>query len=295
MDAIADIWTILTPVLRLAFYPALLLAVGGVLFSMLMARHLGKAGQDYTARVTVRAALVGLGLAAAHVPAAAGNLAGDLQGMLDPMLIALVLETPTGAAAGMGAAGFLLILLVQQFARDPLHPARITGPGLVILSMMLAGHVTMGGRLAAILLALHLAGLAFWVGALLPLRAMSRDPAPYGGLPALAGLAGAFGRIAGWLVPMLIVAGLAYAAILLGSASAVLTTSYGNLLLAKIGFVGGLLMLAAHNRWRLVPEIAEGKPDAAGRLARSIGWEILAVFGILLATSLMTTSVTLPG
>ena len=60
-----EIWTILTPVLRFAFYPALLLAVGGVVFSMLMARHLGQAGQDYTARVTGRAALVGLGLAAA--------------------------------------------------------------------------------------------------------------------------------------------------------------------------------------------------------------------------------------
>ena len=290
-----EIWTILTPVLRFAFFPALLLAVGGVVFSMLMARHLGQAGQDYTARVTGRAALVGLGLAAAQVPAAAGNLAGDLPGMIDPMLIALVMETPTGAAASMGAAGFLLILVVEKFANDPLHPARITGPGLVILSMMLAGHVNMGGRLAAILLALHLLGLSFWMGALLPLRTMSRDPAAYGGLPALAGLAGAFGRIAGWLVPMLVVAGLAYAAILLGSASAVLTTSYGNLLLVKVGIVGVLLALAARNRWRLVPAIGDGKPAAADRLAQSIAWEILAVFGILAATSLMTTSVTLPG
>ena len=191
----------------------------------------------------------------------------------------------------MGAAGFLLVLVVEKFAEPasrkdhrprPRHHHDARRP------------CDLGGRLAAILLALHLLGLSFWMGALLPLRTMSRDPAAYGGLPALAGLAGAFGRIAGWLVPMLVVAGLAYAAILLGSASAVLTTSYGNLLLVKVGIVGVLLALAARNRWRLVPAIGDGKPAAADRLARSIAWEILAVFGILAATSLMTTSV-VPG
>lgn len=290
-----EIWTILTPVLRLAFYPAVLLAVGGVVFSMLMARHLGQAGQDYTARVTGRAALVGLGLAAAQVPAAAGNLAGDLPGMIDPMLIALVMETPTGAAASMGTAGFLLILVVEKFASDPLHPARITGPGLVVLSMMLAGHATTGGPLTAVLLAVHLAGLGFWMGALLPLRAMSLNPEGHGGMQALAGTAEAFGRLAGWIVAILVIAGTAYAALLLGSVNALLTTSYGNLLLVKIAFVSGLLALAALNRWRLVPGIRQGQDGAADRLAASIGMESLAVLGILIATALMTTSVSLPG
>ena len=105
----SDIWIILTPLLRFAFYPALLLAIGGVIFSSVMARHLGLAIQAYTGRVTMRAAVIGLCIAGLQIPAAAGNMAGDLAGMGDPLLIALVLETPAGAAAVMAAAGFLLI------------------------------------------------------------------------------------------------------------------------------------------------------------------------------------------
>ena len=44
----SDIWIILTPLLWFAFYLALLLAVGGVIFSSVMARHLGLAIQAYT-------------------------------------------------------------------------------------------------------------------------------------------------------------------------------------------------------------------------------------------------------
>ena len=295
VDSMPEIWSILTPAMRLAFYPAVLLAVGGVVFSMLMARHLGPALHRYTGRVTRRAALGGVILAGLQVPAAAGNLAGDLSGALDPVLIDLVLETPAGAAAGMAVAGFMLVLVAERLTTDPLHPVRITGPGLVILSLMLAGHVTVGGKLAGMMLAVHLLGLGFWMGALLPLRAMSRNPDNYGGTPALADAAEAFGTIAGWLVPVLIAAGAAYAAILLGSFSALPATPYGNVLLVKAGLVGCLLGLAALNRWRLVPAIRAGKTGAAGRLASSIGWEVLVVLGILAATSLMTTSVSLPG
>ena len=123
----SDIWIILTPLLRFAFYPALLLAIGGVIFSSVMARHLGLAIQAYTGRVTMLAAFAGLCIAGLQIPAAAGNMAGDLAGMGDPLLIALVLETPAGAAAVMAAAGFLLTLVVELAVKEPSHPLRITG------------------------------------------------------------------------------------------------------------------------------------------------------------------------
>ena len=134
-----DIWIILTPLLRIAFYAALLLAIGGVIFSGVMARHLGRAIRAYTGRVTLRAAFAGLCIAGLQTPAAAGNMTVDLVGMGDPLLVALVLETPVGAAYLMAAAGFLLILLAELALKDPAHPLRITGPGLVIMSLLLAG------------------------------------------------------------------------------------------------------------------------------------------------------------
>ena len=56
----SDIWTILTPLLRFAFYPALLLAIGGVIFTGVMARHLGPALRAYTGWLTMWAAFAGL-------------------------------------------------------------------------------------------------------------------------------------------------------------------------------------------------------------------------------------------
>ena len=290
----SDIWIILTPLLRFAFYPALLLAIGGVIFSGVMARYLGLAIQAYTRRVTMLAAFAGLCIAGLQIPAAAGNMAGDLAGIGDPLLIALVLETPAGAAAVMAAAGFLLILVVELAVKDPSHPLRITGPGIVILSMLLAGHVTTGGLQAGILLAVHLAGLGFWLGALLPLRAMCRDPQKFGGQAALADLADVFGRRAIWIVPVLLIAGTLYAVMLVGSFAALATTPYGQVLMVKVGLVSGLLGLAALNKLLLVPALRSGEAAAHSRLRRSIDWELAGVAAVLLATSLMTTSLLLP-
>ena len=290
----SDIWIILTPLLRFAFYPALLLAIGGVIFSSVMARHLGLAIQAYTGRVTMRAAFAGLCIAGLQIPAAAGNMAGDLAGMGDPLLIALVLETPAGAAAVMAAAGFLLILVVELAVKDPSHPLRITGPGIVILSMLLAGHVTTGGLQVGVLLAVHLAGLGFWLGALLPLRAMCRDPQSFGGQAALADLANVFGRRAIWIVPVLLIAGTLYAVMLVGSVAALATTPYGQVLMVKVGLVSGLLGLAALNKFLLVPALLSGEAAAPLRLRRSIDWELAGVAAVLLATSLMTTFLLLP-
>jgi putative copper resistance protein D len=290
----SDIWTILTPLLRFAFYPALLLAIGGVIFSGVMSRQMGPAIRAYTGRVTRWAAFAGLCIAGLQIPAAAGNMAGDLAGMGDPLLVALVLETPGGAASLMAAAGFLLIMLAELALKDPSHPLRITGPGLTVLSMLLAGHVTTGGIQAGILLAVHLAGLGFWLGALLPLRAMCRDSQRFGGQVALADLAEMFGRWAIWIVPVLLIAGTLYAVMLVGSVAALVTTPYGQVLMVKAGLVSGLLGLAALNKFRLVSALRRGETTAPLRLCRSIDWELAGVAAVLLATSLMTTSLLLP-
>ena len=287
----SDIWTILAPLLRFAFYPALLLAIGGVIFSGVMARQMGPAIRAYTGKVTRRAALAGLCIAGLQIPAAAGNMAGDLAGMGDPLLIALVLETPAGAAAVMAAAGFLLILVVELAVKT--RPIRSGSPARASILDAAAGHVTTGDC-RRILLAVHLAGLGFWLGALLPLRAMCNDPERFGGQAALADLADLFGRRAIWIVPVLLIAGTLYAMMLVGSVAALVTTPYGQVLMVKVGLVGGLLGLAALNKFRLAPALRDGGAAAPSRLRRSIDWELAVVAAVLLATSLMTTSLLLP-
>jgi len=79
-----------------------------------------------------------------------------------------------------------------------------------------------------------------------------------------------------------------------GSLSALLSTAYGWTLLAKLGVVAGLMVLAALNKWRFVPALASGDPTTASHLRRSIQIEALAVLLILLATATLTSITTPP-
>jgi putative copper resistance protein D len=64
--------------------------------------------------------------------------------------------------------------------------------------------------------------------------------------------------------------------------------------MVKVGLVSGLLGLAALNKFLLVPALRSGEAAAPSRLRRSIDWELAGVAAVLLATSLMTTSLLLP-
>ena len=103
----SDIWTILAPLLRFAFYPALLLAIGGVIFSGVMARQMGPAIRAYTGRVTRRAAFAGLCIAGLQIPAY--MLVVGLSGL--PVLV--------------GAVAFMLLIFGQIPINDALL-SRIT-------------------------------------------------------------------------------------------------------------------------------------------------------------------------
>ena len=286
-----EIWTILLPLLRWIFYPAMLLAVGGVAFSLLMRPWLPAEIEGYLGRVTTHAALVALGLAMLQLPVTAGSLGGDLASAVDPLLLMLVIEAPVGRSALVAAGGLVLLLAAERVTAAIPGVVRALPPAIVILSMTLVGHATSRGLLTGLLLSLHLAGIGFWLAALLPLRRMCIAPAGDG---ALALLAAEFGRLALVLVAMLVTAGLCYAALLLGSVTALFDTAYGQVLLVKIGLVSGMLVLAAVNRFRLVPALHEDVTMAAPRLRRSIEMEMGLAGLILLASSLLTTSVTLP-
>src|SRR5258706_536957 len=99
-------------------------------------------------------------------------------------------------------------------------------------------------------------------------------------------MAGGFSAIAGWLVPLILVVGLGMAWILAGSL-AVLRQPYGQLLIAKIVGFALLMLLAAANRWRLVPALAAGSPVSA--LRRSILMEIALLVAVLSTTAVLTT------
>ena len=171
--------------------------------------------------------------------------------------------------------------------------ARVVAAATVLLSLTVVGHATRLGAVTGVLLAIHLGGIAFWLGALLPLRRMC-VAAPETGSQSLAAVADRFGRLAQVIVSGLVAAGLIYAALLLGSVAALLTTGYGLALLLKILLVGALLWLASRNRLRIVPALVDGDASAAAALRRIIDLEVITVLAILALSAVLTSSLDLP-
>lgn len=237
-------------------------------------------------------------LALLQLPVTAGILGGDLASAFDPYLLKVVLGTPPGLSALVATAGLALMLVIERVPAAVPPVIRVVPPVVVILSMTLVGHATSRGVLTGMLLSLHLAGIGYWLAALLPLRRMCvapmDDPASDDPVAELATLAEEFGRLALVLVAMLVVAGLCYAALLLGSFDALFSTAYAQVLLVKMALVSGVLGLAAVNKFRLVPALRVGTGRATERLRRSIEIEIGIAGPIFLATSLLTTTANMP-
>jgi len=289
-----EIWDILRPLTKFCLYLAMCMAAGGVIFEVLFRRFVPEVTQRHVSRLVGIAAWAGLVLVGARLVVAAGSLGGDLASMTDPVLLGLVMKSPLGLSSVVAGIGLAMITVIARVKARGEQAARIVAAATVLLSLTLVGHATTLGAVTGVLLALHLGGVAFWLGALLPLRQMCGDAGDADSMAMLADIADRFGRNAQRVVPVLIVAGVAYAAILTGSVAAMLTSGYGLALLVKIGLVAGLLGLAARNRFRIVPALQAGDLSAALRLRRTIDWEILVAMAVLVMSSLLASSLTLP-
>ena len=272
---------------KAAGYGAALLAMGGVLFAAAFRRLAAPDVLRLARRLAVAAALAGLAVLAARFGIRAARISGmGWAGAVDPMMLGFVWQSPLGAAAiwrGLGEAAVLAVLLPGAGVWVALG-----GALAVAVSYAQVGH-SLGEPRAALagLLVVHLLAVAFWVGALAPLRRAARGPEG-------AALLHRFGTVAAGAVGLLVVAGTGLAWLLAGGPSALLGTAYGLGLLAKVAVVAGLLGLAALNKWRLVPALASGAPHAPAVLRRSIAVEAAAVTAILLATAAITTMTTPP-
>ena len=268
-------------------YSAALLAMGGVLFSIIFAKRAEVSVLRLARRLAVGAALIGLAVLAVRFGIRAARISGmGFDGATDPMMLGFVWESPLGTAAIWRGIGELAIvaILVHRIGQW----IALAGSLAVAISFAQVGHALGEPRVAlAVLLVLHLLAAAFWVGALIPLRQAAL-------VPAGADLLHYFGNLAAGGVAALMLAGTSLAWLLSGSATALFGTAYGLALLVKVAIVAVLLGFATWNKVRLVPALRAEKPGAAHALRRSISMEMLAVVLILLATATITSVTTPP-
>ena len=272
-----------------AFYASALVATGGVLFRLALAWEQGGVGLG---RSIVTAAWLALALLFLQWPLQAGFLGGStLAAAFDPMLLGIVSESAQGSRMILAASGLLLlhgVLIDSGRMRYLGFGLSVIGVILVFLAFTQVGHTRDEPRwLLAGLLLVHLAAVAFWVGALFPLYRMAGQAVPH---RVAARILADFGRVASVTVGLLLVAAVGLSWLLVGGIAPLLETAHGQTLLIKIALVLLLLGLAALNKWRLVPAFERGERSANRRLRRSILGEGLLVLLILLVTALMTTT-----
>ena len=285
-----DIWIIFTPILKVLLYIATFGSVGSFLFSLQFGKQLTAEQQTYCNYLTHKSNLIGAVTALLMILSGAGNLGGDLTSVIDLSLLQLAIESKSGVGYSTAFTGFAVMLIAHSLRGNAKRFVLMIGSVAILFSATMSGHSQLGGVLTQSLLMVHLFGIAFWLGALLPFRWICMQPDTNN----LGALAHRFGVLAMGYVSLLLSAGLGYAYLLLGDVSLIFTTRYGNVLLIKIVLAGALLSLAALNKFKLVPSLEITSPQAVRRFQSSVKFEIALVIVILITSSLLTTSMTLP-
>lgn len=273
---------LLSVIARALGFVALFQAVGASFFLAVFESGLDRSPQRIR-RLARIAAAAGLVLVLGHLALEPARLAGDFDGLWDRGLQQLAWRSRAGVAQLLQALG-LLVILAAPGSLPAAQSRWASGGGLLAVgAFLLTGHTQahpLRGLLAP-LLALHLLIVAFWFGALGPLVLVSRLEPKVRATAILH----RFSRLAGWLVPLILLAGLSMGALLAGSLS-VLRTPYGELLVAKLAGFLLLMLLAVANRWRWVPAFA------ADGNARPLRTSIAAEFGLMVAILAITAVLT---
>ena len=220
-----------------------------------------------------------------------------LSDMWDINYLNILINTATGHIYIIRAVSFLALLVFMLFKlnRGTTQVSKIEGTIFVILLMPIIisfsqlGHITQLTLFAQFLLSIHVLVMSLWMGSLYPLWKTSQL---LNGIP-LEERMHLFGRIAAFIVGILVVSGLSVALLLIKDIETLLHTSYGQGFMIKILFVLSILVLAAFNKWYFTPRLQE--PKFAKKLGYAILFEMLLGLSVLLTTGYITTVVGIGG
>ena len=301
----AGAWELAQVLVKCVVYACMAASVGGLLVAALLQQQGGGDAVDAAGwyRQQRRSLLRHVALAASqgllftlllYLLQVGAILRAGLVGMFDPTFIRALAATAVGTGCAAKAAGFVLALVavlgvaprVVGEERRPLPPwLWAAGSAALLLfasSFAVLGHVAPLRWPLQLAVMVHVAAVLLWVGALLPLRRLCAS----GPLPPLQALLRQFGMLGWGLVAAVLLGGLTVLWQLVGTVDALFTTAYGLTLLSKLLLASGLFALAALNKFRLVPTLAEPTRDT---LRISIGWELTLALGILALTAVLTT------
>ncbi len=223
-----------------------------------------------------------------------------LGGMFDWGMISILLDTGLGDVTLLRLLAFILagvssLFLIKKLQRASLDLGdtqtrflfilQFTSLAVLAYSHRITGHVSVLSPVAQIAIVLHFAAFALWIGCLYPFLQLSRSL----DLAVLQNTLKRFGDNAIAILFTLVLAGVLMLYELLESPLELLNTDYGFALLIKLGFVLGILLIAAMNKLLIVPVLLESKSTL--RLRSSLRLELAVAIAILLVTSFLSTLV----
>jgi putative copper resistance protein D len=258
----------------------LLLNAAGIPIFIAVFGHLLPDSLPAIAKLGWGLAIGALVFVAGHHALEGARMAGEMGGVVDPAMQAMTLRSSEGAAFGLRMVG--LALIAVGLRRGALAVG-ITGAILATAAFALTGHtsVTPYRPAAAALLTLHLLVVAFWLGSLWPLYLVAGREPPH----RAAHVIDAFSRVAAWVVPVILLAGVGLTLLLVPS-WAVFRQPYGQLLLAKVALFAVLMALATLNKWTFGPACAKGRTRA---FKQALAIEYVLICIVLAITATMTT------
>jgi copper transport protein len=184
----------------------------------------------------------------------------------------------------LGACSLAVVMLELYPHRATLWGIGAAG-ALAMFAHAQAGHGNAGSSLRPLHLLeqwLHMVAVGAWIGGLVWLLLALRDKDGLDRGQATR----VFSRMAGYGLAVVVLTGLLRAYTEVGSFHALVSTSYGDALLIKVGLVCVIVCLAALNRYRYVPALGMGT-EAVQALRRTVGGEVFLAGGILATTAVL--------
>ncbi len=259
-------------------YAGALLAVGGVVFLALVAGS--RPARLAEARLIACAALVAIvaGGASVFIQTAVTSGIGR-RAFTDGSLVRATFADDFGTSVLVRGGGLLMLVaglaMATNFPVRLRYVASVVGAFVVVLSFPLTGHTRTATPRALVVIAdiTHASAVAVWFGGVVFLalalragvtiqaRSAAMTPAAASGASADADrsvLVRRFSRLATVALGAVAASGMAYAIAQTRSIEALTSTTYGRLLLVKLGLVGIIGALALRNRRKWVPEAGTG-------------------------------------
>jgi copper resistance protein D len=246
--------------------------------------------------LTIAAAAAGFASGVTWLGFTAANMSGSLANAVSFTIISLVVEQTDFGRIWIWRillASVLVFLFALKSRHESLALLKTAGAALLLTSIAGTGHAgaTPGewGTFHVAADSLHLLAASAWLGGLVPLAHVLALPEASGSTAVA--ILNRFSAMAMLAVGALAVSGIANSVFEFESLTALVSTTYGRVLVAKIVLFLGMLHFAAANRFKLVPALAQegdGR-EIRQKLARNVAAETVLGLLVLAAVALLGT------